>query len=551
LLCPSCGADTGDSSKYCPSCGTTLVRAVDEDDYIGSLVAKKYRIEELIGEGGMGKVYRARQLALDKPVVLKVLHASLLSDERTVARFQREARAASRLNHPNSISILDFGQAEGGALFIAMELVVGKDLHQILSKEWPLSEARVVRIVGQVLSALSDAHGASIIHRDLKPENIMVEQRRGEPDFVKVLDFGIAKMLDGQEDGPALTRAGFVCGTPEYMSPEQARGAQLDPRSDLYAVGVILYQLMAGLLPFDSDSAVGFATKHLTEEPLPPSRRNPDARISPAMERLIMRALSKDPNDRPESADAFRAELLGLDKERRAANGQRPLRGISSPVLQPLPRKMTDVDQSATNVMTRQPWDANEATEQALIPDLAETMPRPVPVLPRPELSVKQASLTEPEHTTKVPGDNRLLKGLTVALLLLTLGLAGVYAYSRAAGKAGSGQTLPFKPPAPPSVMPYERQVPANLRDPNGAAPLEKEGDAFHQRGELARAAEKYRAAFERDPNPGLSLKLGEVLYRSGQTDEAKQWWQRHLKDQPGSKARKYIQEMLGEVTTP
>ncbi|MFP2911805.1 serine/threonine-protein kinase, partial [Pyxidicoccus sp. 3LFB2] len=315
MFCPSCGADAQESSRFCPACGATLVRAADADEYVGMTIAQKYRVEALIGEGGMGKVYRARQLALDKVVVLKVLRRTLLSDERTVARFQREAKAASRLNHPNSISVLDFGQAEDGALFIAMEYVAGQDLHQILSREWPLSEARVVKLVCQVLSALSDAHGAGVIHRDLKPENIMVEQRRNEGDFVKVLDFGIAKITDSTDDGPALTRAGFVCGTPEYMSPEQARGAPLDHRSDLYAVGVILYQLMTGLLPFESDSAVGFATKHLTEEPPPPTRRRPDARISPGLERLILRALSKSPDDRPANAEAFKLELLAVDKE--------------------------------------------------------------------------------------------------------------------------------------------------------------------------------------------------------------------------------------------
>ena len=178
------------------------------DDLIGKTVATKYLVEQMIGEGGMGKVYKATQLALDKPVVLKVLRQALLSDERTVKRFQREAKAASRLNHPNSISVLDFGQADDGAMYIAMEYVQGKDLHHILSREWPLPESRVIRLVSQVLSALADAHSAGVIHRDLKPENIMVEQRRGEADFVKVLDFGIAKIVDGSidDDGPALTR---------------------------------------------------------------------------------------------------------------------------------------------------------------------------------------------------------------------------------------------------------------------------------------------------------------------------------------------------------
>jgi eukaryotic-like serine/threonine-protein kinase len=347
------------------------------DDYIGRTVASKYRVEQMIGEGGMGKVYKATQIALDKPVVLKVLRQALLSDQRTVARFQREAKAASRLNHPNSISVLDFGQAEDGAMYIAMEYVQGKDLHHILSREWPLSESRVIRIMGQVLSALADAHSASVIHRDLKPENIMVEQRRGgEPDFVKVLDFGIAKIIDGSnDDGPALTRAGFVCGTPEYMSPEQARGAHLDHRSDLYAVGVIVYQLMTGMLPFDSDSAVGFATKHLTEVPLTPSRRRPDARVSPAMERLIMKALAKNPDDRPQTAEQFRAELQAIEKERRAgASASR--RGLNSvPSLAPI-RKVTPPDQQETRVNPHpgsSPWGMAEDTVkgQALPPPAA------------------------------------------------------------------------------------------------------------------------------------------------------------------------------------
>lgn len=315
VLCDSCGADAGKTSSFCPFCGALLTPPAERDPYLGTLIARKYRVEKVIGEGGMGRVYQAHQLALDKPVVLKVLHRSLLADAGTVARFEREARAASRLHHPNSITVLDFGRTEDGSQYIAMELVTGRDLHQILASEWPLPEGRVARIVAQVLSALADAHGAGVIHRDLKPENIMVEQRRGGVDFVKVLDFGIAKFQESTgETGPALTKAGFVCGTPEYMSPEQARGADLDPRSDLYAVGVILYQLTTGVLPFSGASAVEFATKHLTHSPLPPTQRRPDLIISPAIERLILKALSKNPVHRPQTALAFRAELLAIER---------------------------------------------------------------------------------------------------------------------------------------------------------------------------------------------------------------------------------------------
>ena len=310
LLCSSCGSDAAQAFAYCPRCGAPLAAQAEVESQIGHTVAKKFRIEKLIGEGGMGKVYQARILALDKPVALKVLRGSLVAEPRTVARFRREAQAASRLSHPNSINVLDFGETDSGAYYIAMEWVDGKDLHAVLTKDWPLPEARVVRLVSQVLSALSDAHAAGIIHRDLKPENIMVQQLRDEPDFVKVLDFGIAKIVDPlTEDGP-LTRAGFVCGTPEYMSPEQAGGGDLDARSDLYSVGVLLYQLTTGVLPFVDPSGAVVAAKQLTELPVPPSRRRPGAMISPGMERLILKALSKNPAARPQTAEEFKDELL-------------------------------------------------------------------------------------------------------------------------------------------------------------------------------------------------------------------------------------------------
>ena len=320
-ICPSCEKQVDSGIKFCPTCGTPIVHAPGNDDWVGRIVAGKYRVEEMIGEGGMGQVFRATQLSLDKSVVLKVLRRSLLSDARTVARFQREAKAASRLNHPNAINIIDFGQDSDDSLYIAMEYVSGRDLHQILSDEGPLPEKRLTRIVAQVLAALADAHAVGVIHRDLKPENIMVEQRRDQPDFVKVLDFGIAKLQENTagSEGQALTRAGFVCGTPEYMSPEQASGGEIDPRSDLYAVGVILYQCLTGSLPFDADSPVALATMHLSEEPTPPREKNPDIHCSEGLEKLILRAMAKDPADRPQTAEQFRAELISVEKSQRAA----------------------------------------------------------------------------------------------------------------------------------------------------------------------------------------------------------------------------------------
>jgi tRNA A-37 threonylcarbamoyl transferase component Bud32 len=287
------------------------------DPYIGRTLVGKFMITDLLGEGGMGKVYRARHLNLDKTVCIKVLRPALLEDKTVVGRFEREAKAASRLNHAHSIQVLDFGQDETGSLYIVMEYVSGKDLRKILQTEFPLGEGRICHIVGEVLSALAEAHAGNVIHRDLKPENIMIEHRRDDPDFVKVLDFGIAKIQDPEV--PGLTRADVVCGTPLYMSPEQATGSALDARSDLYAMGVILYQLTTGVLPFDGQNSMEILTKHVMDLPIPPRMRRPEVAISEDMEALILRALEKDPKKRPQTAEAFREELLQIEEKQKEA----------------------------------------------------------------------------------------------------------------------------------------------------------------------------------------------------------------------------------------
>jgi tRNA A-37 threonylcarbamoyl transferase component Bud32 len=302
-------------ARYCTVCGEArsgpTATAVLSDPVLGRVVVDKYRVEEMLGEGGMGRVYRATQLSLDKTICLKLLRRELADDPETKARFHREARAASRLNHPNSIQVIDFGSSAQGELYLAMEYVRGRDLQQVLTSDFPLPEARIRHVMAQVLDALAEAHEQRVIHRDLKPENVMLTRHRDDPDWVKVLDFGIAQI---QETGPAqtrLTRAGLVCGTPEYMSPEQARGEPLDARSDLYSAGVILYHLATGMLPFQADTPLGFVAKHLTEEPAPPRARR--AEVSMGLSTLILKALEKDPAKRFDSAPSMRSALLALE----------------------------------------------------------------------------------------------------------------------------------------------------------------------------------------------------------------------------------------------
>ena len=331
--CVYCGTPLSVTPTRNPNLGFGFAARPAQDPLIGTIIAGRFRIDEMIGQGGMGKVYRARHLALDRVVCLKMLKPALLEDPTLVGRFEREAKAASRLNHPNGISVLDFGRNDlDGSLYIVMEYVQGKDLRLVLRDEWPLPEQRLCNIMAQVLAALAEAHAHNVIHRDLKPENIMIEQRRDQADFVKVLDFGIAKILDS--DVPGLTRNDVVCGTPQYMAPEQATGSALDQRCDLYAVGVILYQLATGHLPFDGQNSMEVLTRHVNEAPVPPRKRQPDAPISEAMEALILRALEKDPAQRPQTAEEFRELLQQLPRQAAPP----PLAGLATiPAAEPVP----------------------------------------------------------------------------------------------------------------------------------------------------------------------------------------------------------------------
>ncbi len=282
---------------------------VAKDRWIGKVVGGKFRIDALIGEGAMGRVYRGEQLSLGKPVAIKVLHEHLGGDERIAKRFHREALAASRLSHPNSLSIIDFGEAKGGALFIAMELLEGEDLQAILDHDAPLSPARIGHLMGQTLRALDEAHHAGIIHRDLKPENVVVLAERSGQERVKVCDFGIAKIVENEGRSTAITKDGYVCGTPEYMAPEQARGDAIDLRADIYSAGVMLYQMLCGRVPFQAESALGIITRHIMEPPDPPRRVRPEWGIPRSLEAIALKALAKAPAERFESAAAMAAAI--------------------------------------------------------------------------------------------------------------------------------------------------------------------------------------------------------------------------------------------------
>jgi eukaryotic-like serine/threonine-protein kinase len=280
--------------------------SLPDDPLIGLLLANRYRVEQRLGMGGMGSVYRAVHVHMKKTVALKVLHPQMVHVAEAVARFEREAVAAARIEHPNVAKALDFGRLHDGSFYMALEFVEGQSLRELL-RGGPLPTPRVVNIVRQIAEALQAAHEQGIVHRDLKPENVMLVAKG--KDVVKVLDFGIAKLSaeDALPGENQLTKAGAVFGTPDYMSPEQAGGKHVDHRTDLYALGILTYELLSGSTPFCGDSIAAVLLKHLQEEP-PPFPPQVDWRLA----ELVYRLLAKDPVARPASGRAVAEELLRL-----------------------------------------------------------------------------------------------------------------------------------------------------------------------------------------------------------------------------------------------
>jgi serine/threonine protein kinase len=286
------------------------------DPLIGRTFDEKYRLDEPLGGGGMGTVYRATHLLIDRPVAVKVLSQRFVGDETAHQRFRREARAAGRMQHPNAVTVTDFGTTADGYLYIVMELLEGRTLRDLLAHEAPLDPARAVSLMLQTCSAVGAAHDAGLIHRDLKPPNIFIEQRPNLPATVKVLDFGVAKFAveEHDDDYKTLTQVGAIIGTPRYMSPEQCSGAApLTAASDVYSLGIILYEMLTGAVPFSADTPLAVALKQVSQPPRPP--REIVTSIPVELERVVLHALAKDPSARPPDGNQLRAELHGIAED--------------------------------------------------------------------------------------------------------------------------------------------------------------------------------------------------------------------------------------------
>jgi serine/threonine protein kinase len=375
-VCPQCGRTYGSSKERCPADGHDLETV--EDPLLGKTVAGRYRLISRLGAGGMSMVYLARHVLIDRLVAVKTLRRDLSRDPIQRDRFIREARAVNRINHDNIVEITDFGETDDGLVYLVMEYVPGENLLDALADS-PFAPGRALYIAEQIGGALGRAHQMGVVHRDLKPENVLLVPTRDSDEEVKILDFGIAKIMDA----PSLTGSQQIFGTPGYIAPEYIQSTAIDGRADLYSLGVILYEMVTGALPFDYKYPGDLLVKHVTERPIPPTERHPA--VEPAMEKLILQCLEKDPSDRFRDAYHFLEELAAT---RERLGGSESWGGLNEP-----PSREVDLAESSRRTLPAPPPPAVEAMvdgpatepEEATDPDGFDVIPAP-PAMTLPEV---------------------------------------------------------------------------------------------------------------------------------------------------------------------
>ena len=420
MICPHCHAALTADARFCPACGKATVPTATASgplagapDLVGREIAGRYRIDKKLGEGGMGAVYRGEQISLKRAVAVKLLRPELGTNQMILRRFNAEAEAVAKLNHPNIVNIYDFGQDRDGSLFIAMEYIDGRSLRDAIQQQAPFTPRRALEIAAQIAASLVDAHAHSIIHRDLKPDNVMLQDRGKQRDIVRVLDFGIAKLRDDTRGTQAaMTQAGDMLGTPQYMSPEQIRGEAIDGRVDIYSLGCMIYEMVTARMAYEAPTVMAMLSKHLLEQVVPPSQRRPDLGIPPAIDELVLRALAKDPAARPPTMEAF-SELIAA-------------------VLQTLPadpNRSAGMPQGAALPPAPTPAGPGFASGPAVTPAPPGAFPPPItappPIAPRPPIAPPFAP-----PSLAPPAKSRAPIIAVIGVLALGGGGAGMWALS-------------------------------------------------------------------------------------------------------------------------
>jgi serine/threonine-protein kinase len=460
--CPTCQTPLEPAQRFCPNCGTVVqANAADAPDpMIGQTLGGKYKLNRLLGEGGMGAVYEGEQPlgTAKRKVAVKTLHPHLSRDPNIKARFEREVGTIAELEHPNTIQVFDFGSTPEGILYIVMEFLQGKSLADLLETEGPMAPERVAFILDQVCGSLEEAHRRGIIHRDLKPDNVVLIERAGKRDFVKLLDFGIAKRSSEEDKNEQkLTQQGMVLGTPPYMSPEQFTGRPIDARSDIYSLGVVAYEMLTGRLPFHADTAWEWATQHMTAPPIPLETMAEGMRAPAAMRSAVQRALSKSPNDRFQSVREFIESLSGMP----AGTARPPPVSSSTPS-----RQKTELGQPPLDVGSPfTPASGVAADGYAPSPPIAGPMgspPGPPPVGAQAYTPAQgNVAFPTPAFIPPAPheagGGGRTALLVAAGLIAVASVIAIVFALNSRSG-GGGGSEVPFtdnRPePVPTTVLP-------------------------------------------------------------------------------------------------
>jgi eukaryotic-like serine/threonine-protein kinase len=359
-----------------PSASSRPPDAAETDPLVGRTVNDRYRIVGAIGQGGMGRVYKAVQSPLDRVVALKILGAGHDRDPNFYKRFFLEASVTAKLTHPNTITLYDYGRTEDGIFFIAMEYLDGRTLSQAMQQDGPLAQERVIHIAQQICRSLREAHALGIIHRDLKPANVMLLRQHDDHDFVKVLDFGLVKFFHGDNPEGDITNAGTFMGSPHYIAPEQARNQGPDQRCDIYSLGILLYQMLTGKVPFTAPNPVDIILKHLHDAPVPPRTARPGFAIDAELEAIVLRCMAKDRADRFQSMDEL---LVALKVLRQRLTGSSGPPGGSAPAtpekLHPVAARTAPLPEASST-----PADAMQLVE--LAPAARPAAPRPPPPPP-------------------------------------------------------------------------------------------------------------------------------------------------------------------------